>query len=119
MFKHKAIVAAVLSLAAFSAQAGSQIAQDPYVFYAPNPVADPAPTPPDFKRAEIQKDLSYIYPNPVADPAPTRSDFKYSEIDQDPYVFYGDNAVAGTQSGSSESTAHGSGAATPTAGDAS
>jgi len=97
MFKHKAIVAAVLSLAAFSAQAASQIAQDPYVFYAANPVANPAPTPQGFKYAKIPQDPTiFAAPNPVADPAPTPQDFKYSEIDQDPYVFYAPNPVAGT-----------------------
>jgi len=112
MFKHKAIVAAVLSVAAFSAQAASQITQDPWVFYAPNPVADPVPTPSNFKRADIRKDLYVFYaPNPVADPTPTQSGFKYAEVYPDTGLFYAAHPVPAAQPRAARSIANNS--ATP------
>ena len=64
MLKRYIVATAFLAGPAVVACSGAvapDIWKDPAVFYADNPVADPAPTPPDFKRAEIWNDPTVFY----------------------------------------------------------
>lgn len=76
MLKRNILAAAVLAsqaLAAGAHAAQSEIYKDPEIFYAGNPVADPAPTPAGLKQREVWKDPAVFYAdNPVSAPAEAR-----------------------------------------------
>jgi hypothetical protein len=73
MQKRNILAAAVLvsqALAVGAHAAPSESRRDPETFYAGNPVADPAPTPPGFRQGEIRNDPTVFYSdNPVPAPA--------------------------------------------------
>ena len=99
MLKRSVIILAILAALPTLASAQSQYKPpwevDTWTYGAPNPVADPVPTPADFKHAQFPLDTwAFGAPNLVADPAPTPADFKHAQFPLDTWTFGAPNRVA-------------------------